>query len=139
MKFSGYLEILADSNEDLRLTRTLKRCNKDDALTPCETFSTFTEKNVCPNLNNMKFYGKDFFSNIRPEFRCPLKRGKFDLSKAFIDVADMLKLPVEGREWRQLIKVFSTRTDQLIYCAEWSAKILAQSSKKSNGSKKTED
>lgn len=132
LQFRGHVEILTDSNEDLRLTRTLKRCNKDDALTPCEIFSTFNEKNVCQNLNNMYFYGKNFFSKIRPVFQCPLKKGTYDLSKAFIDAEDMLKLPVEGREWRQQIKIFLTRTDQLLYCAEWSLKILAQSSRRSS-------
>uniref|UniRef100_A0A336K8A1 CSON000156 protein n=1 Tax=Culicoides sonorensis TaxID=179676 RepID=A0A336K8A1_CULSO len=131
LKFSGFVEISDNLNDDLRLTRVLKRCSKDDILAPCENFSSTSEKNLCRNLNNLKFYGKDFFSNFQPQFQCPLQKGVYNLSKAFIDTDEYLKLPVEDKEWRQQIKVFSLKSDQLIYCAEWSIRVLAQSSRKS--------
>lgn len=130
LHYNGHVQVLKDIDEPLKIHRQLERCDDNQQLDSCVVFKAGLTKDFCQHMNNMS-YGNHFFSKFQPEMKCPIKKGTYDLSKAYVDVSEFLKLPVENKIWRQTVHVW-THSDKLVYCSEWSVKISAQSSRKSS-------
>lgn len=128
----GYLEVLGDIEENIKVSRTIESCLINQAWTPCIPFGQYDEPDFCGSWKREDgIFKKYLFPFVEPKIVCPpLKKGRYDISKTAIDLSPILNMPVEGKEWKQNVTMKTVKSDIVVYCASSVVKVYEQSSRK---------
>lgn len=117
-------------SEQLQLEVTVDRCETNRA--QCESFDQLVIKNLCEKLDNTPF-GQEFKAKVKPNLKCPIKKGNYTIEKCSLDLNLISHLPLDGFRWAVWLRIWdvSERPKKiLITCLEGQVRVMLNSRRK---------
>ncbi|GLV37273.1 hypothetical protein CBL_01898 [Carabus blaptoides fortunei] len=96
------------------------KCANRESLDSCEDYGILNPSDTCTFLTMKHMAWSPFFGRYKPEFKCPLKKGKYILNNGSFDPSIFRIFPVEYGYWKMNYKIYSAQTLLLEICSEFS-------------------
>jgi hypothetical protein len=122
---NGTIVVNEEIRGDFDIVAESTRCSLD--MKTCEKFSTLRIRDACKLINDKNAFYSAALEKISPQIKCPIKPGKYYLSKTSADLSILSLLSLDGYVWMDKI-TFSTndigsKTKKRILCINAETKI----------------
>ncbi|XP_045468449.1 uncharacterized protein LOC123676543 [Harmonia axyridis] len=115
------LQVDKDITEDMWVTTNLWKCDLSGAPDTCEFYvKDLKIDKLCAKIPQKNQAWTSMVESFRPEFSCPLKKGKY-ASEPVIDETPFRFFPLPMGLWKT--KAFIYEGDDKIFCLDFHAKI----------------
>lgn len=87
----------------------------------CETYDTFTIRDLCKIIELSDQFWTDFMAHTHPRAKCPFDMKTIKVTNATVDLGYLSYLPLDGYIWSFFIKAFQSIAKakdkyRMIYC-----------------------
>lgn len=123
--FTGYFNVTKDIKGGLDLSAESHRCSLD--LKNCEVYPGIVIRDMCKKFIEKNVFYTNFFENIRPPLKCPLKSGLYAMEETKFDFSFLSLLPIDGHVWLSNLKLLSAeniKRKRVVACINAETKIL---------------
>jgi hypothetical protein len=124
VNFSGEISISEDILGQIDLVIEANKCSLD--MKTCEKAPTVNIKDMCSKFKDSLY--SSVFSKFQPAFVCPLRKGKYMIKEAAIDLTILTYVPLDGFIYVCSMKFVSIENSgkkkQLVMCLNSETKIV---------------